>query len=148
MVNMAKNNGNYSLYPRPTDRVYFVNNGFSQKGHGVGGIFQGWANRAIPIIKTKAKSLGKDLAIQGLDSIYEVGRDYLVNKIGPTENDNNKFVSASKKNASRPKKSIKRKNPSKPFSRSRNVKRKRPNKNFTHGFRKVKSTDGFQKVTL
>ena len=106
-------------------------------GHGVGGILQGWANRAIPIIKTKAKSIGKDLAIQGLDNLYEMGRDYIVNKIGPTENDKNKFVNTSKKDASRPKKAIKRKNHSKPFSRSHNIKRKRPNKKFTSGFEKV-----------
>lgn len=139
MVNMAKNNGKSTFYPPANrgDYVYFVNNGLLQKGHGVGGILQGWANRAIPIIKTKAKSLGKDLAIQGLDSLYEVGRDYLVNKIGPTENVKNKFVNTSKKDASRPKKAIKRKNPSKPFSRSRNIKRKRPNKKSTGGFRKV-----------
>ena len=142
MVNMASNSGNLfpdSIIPYRGKYTYYVNNGHLQKGNGIGGILKGWARRAIPIIKSKAKSLGKDLAIQGLDSIYEAGRDMLVNIKDPPEVNNFKstFTSTSNKDTTRPKKAIKRKNSSKPISRRRNFKRKRPNQNFATGFRKV-----------
>ena len=125
MVNMSTNNGNSTPY---FQRVYYVNNGHLQKGHGIGGILKGWVTRSIPIIKTKAKSLEKDLAIQGLDTVYEMTRDKLVNIKDPLEVNNFQNKSnTSKKDASQPKKAIKRKYSSKSFSRSRNIKRKRPN---------------------
>ena len=126
--------------------IYIYNSGHSRKGHGVGGIFKGWLRRTIPIIKSKvvpmAKSIGKDIAVQVLDSAYTAGRDMLVNKKDPLVYDqgvkevgNFKFVNP--KNISRqPKKVIKRKHPSKSISRIRNAKRKRPNSNST-GFRKI-----------
>ena len=128
--------------------IYIYNSGHSRKGHGVGGIFKGWLRRTIPIIKSKVvpmvKSIGKDIAVQVLDSAYTAGRDMLVNKKDPLESvydqgvkevGNFKFVNP--KNASRrPKKIIKRKNSSKSISRIRNAKRKRPNSNST-SFRKI-----------
>ena len=141
MVNMSKNNNNsipFSITPYRQDRYYYVNNGRLQKGHGIGGVLKGWANRSIPIIKTRAKSLLGDVAITGLDSVYELARDKLVDKLGLKDSPKvSKFTNTSKKGVSRPKKAIKRKSSSKPISRSRNIKRKRPNKNFTTGFRKV-----------
>ena len=142
MVNMSKNNDNsipFSITPyRQQARYYYVNNGRLQKGHGIGGVLKGWVNRSIPIIKTRAKSLLGDVAITGLDSVYELARDKLVDKLGLKDSPKvSKFTNTSKKGVSRPKKAIKRKSSSKPISRSRNIKRKRPNKNFTTGFRKV-----------
>ena len=149
MVNMARNNSNSTHYPRPANRggyVYLMKIGHSQRGHGVGGIFEGWANRAIPIIKSKAKSLGKEIAVQGLDTAYESSRNYITKKLGLSK-DSSKFVKTSKKNAIQPKKAIKRKITSNPFSHSQSIKRKRPNKKITrrHGFKK---SSGFRKVTL
>lgn len=138
MVNMASNSGNLfpdSIIPYRGKYTYYVNNGHLQKGNGIGGILKGWARRAIPIVKEKAISLGKDLAVQGLDSVYEWSRDKLVNKLNPLEVNNSKNTFTSKKDAGRSKKAIKRKYSSKPISRNRNVKRKRPNK--ATGFRKV-----------
>ena len=141
MVNMSKNMDNsipFSITPYRQDRYYYVNNGHLQKGHGIGGILKGWVNRSIPIIKTKAKSLLGDVAITGLDSVYEFGRDKLVDKLGLKDTPKvSKFTNTSKKGVSQPKKAIKRKSSTKPSIRSRNIKRKRPNKNLTTGFRKV-----------
>ena len=93
-----------------------------------------------------AKSIGKDIAVQVLDSAYTAGKDMLVNKKDPIhavydqgvkEVGNFKFANPLNKNKSRqPKKIIKRKNRSKSISRIRNAKRKRPNSNLT-GFRKI-----------
>ena len=138
---MSKNMDNsipFSITPYRQDRYYYVNNGHLQKGHGIGGVLKGWVNRSIPIIKTKAKSLLGDVAITGLDSVYEFGRDKLVDKLGLKDTPKvSKFTNTSKKGVSQPKKAIKRKSSMKPSIRSRNIKRKRPNKNFTTGFRKV-----------
>ena len=77
---MSSNNGRFIP-------IYIYNSGHSRKGHGVGGIFKGWLRRTIPIIKSKvlptAKRLGKDIAVQVLDSAYTAGRDILVNKKRP-----------------------------------------------------------------
>ena len=128
-----------------------INISTSQKGHGFGGILKGWMNRSIPVIKQKAKSLGKNLAVTALATAYEVGRDILVNKISPKEamvDQGNKgfqkFTSSfnnplKKDEVQHPKKSIKRKKPSTSISRSRNAKRKRTTNraNINTGFRKV-----------
>ena len=141
MVNMSKNMDNsipFSITPYRQDRYYYVNNGHLQKGHGIGGVLKGWVNRSIPIIKTKAKSILGDIAITGLDSVYELARDKLVDKLGLKDTPKvSKFTNTSKKGVSQPKKAIKRKSSTKPSIRSRNIKRKRPNKNFSTGFRKV-----------
>ena len=125
--------------------IYFYNGGHSRKGHGVGGIFEGWLRRTIPIIKTKvlptAKRVGKDIAVQVMDSAYTAGRDMLVGKKDQVVYDqsvkdvgNFKFTKAKSR---KPKKVIKRKKPTKSISRIRNAKRKRPNYNLTDGFRNV-----------
>ena len=129
--------------------IYIYNSGHSRKGHGVGGIFKGWLKRTIPIIKSKVlptvKRLGKDVAVQVLDSGYTAGRDMLVGKKDQSADDqslkdvgNYKFSEPLYKMKSRKaKKAIKRKKPSKSISRIRNVKRKRPNYNLSDGFRNV-----------
>jgi len=140
--------------------VNYVNTGHLQRGAGFGGILKGWVKRAIPIIKTKAimaaKSIGKDLAVQTLDSAYEIGKDILINKRKPMdaiydqgkkEFDyfKNKITNPFQSTQSQPKKAIKRKASPTPLSLNRNVKRKRPRKNTS----KVKrNTPGFRKVTL
>jgi hypothetical protein len=43
-------------------------------------MLKGWLKRQIPIIKSTAQNLGIDMAVGALDSIYEVGRDILLNK--------------------------------------------------------------------
>ena len=133
--------------------VYIYNSGPLRKGHGAGGIFKGWLKRTIPIIKTKvvptAKRVGKDIAVQLMDSVYTAGRDMLVGKKDQSENNveqyavkddaNFKFAKpVIKKKSRQPKKVIKRKNTSKSVSRIRNAKRKRPNGRFEDlaGFRK------------
>ena len=151
MVNMSKNMDNsipFSITPYRQDRYYYVNNGHLQKGHGIGGILKGWVNRSIPIIKTKAKSLLGDVAITGLDSVYEFGRDKLVDKLGLKDTPKiTKFTNTLQTPAkSRPKKAIKRKASTASFSLNRNVKHKRPRKNISK-FTKNNKT-GFRKVTL
>ena len=123
---------------------YIYKRGPSRKGHGLGGFFKGWLNKTIPIIKAKvgptAKRLGKDVAVQALDSVYSAGRDMLLsNEDRPAYNqvDDGNFKYTTPVNIRRPpKKAIKRKARSKPVSRIRNAKRKRPNSDLAV-FRKV-----------
>ena len=145
--------------------VTVIHTGPLQKGGGLGGVFKGWIKRAIPIIKAKAiplaKSVGRDLAVHTLDSVYNVGRDILVNKKDPLDavydQGKNEF-SYIKNKIARPfqsenetpvkgykgavKRAIKRRAQSKSLSLTRNAKRKRPNRALT----KVKG--GFKKITL
>ena len=129
------------------DRIYLINIGPLQKGHGFGNILKGWVKRSIPVIKSEAKNLGKKLAVTALDTAYEVGRDILVNKAPKEalEDQGRKGFQTFQQNFSksseetRAKKAIKRKNPSTSISRIRNAKRRRP---------KSKNNTGFRKVTL
>jgi hypothetical protein len=152
MVSHHANRTTASSGTRPNiEHFPAINISTSQKGHGIGGILQGWMKRSIPVIKQTAKSLGKNLAVTALDTAYEVGRDILVNKKSPKEamiDQGNKgfqkftsnFDSPFKKDEGQQKKSIKRKKPSTSVSRARNAKRKRPNR--------AKNITGFRKVTL
>ena len=119
----------------------------SQKGHGIGGLFKGWLKRSIPVIKEKAKTLGKELAVTALDTAYDVGKDILIHKKSPKEamydqgkkgfkQIQNNITDSFKKEPNQPKKSIKKKRPSTSVSRIQNAKRKRPRVNNT-GFRKI-----------
>lgn len=140
--------------------VTVIHTGPLQKGGGLGGVLKGWIKRAIPIIKAKAiplaKSIGRDLAVHTLDSVYNVGRDILVNKKDPLdavyEQGKNEvsyfknkithpFQSKEKKSVNKSR-AIKRRTQSKSDSLFRNAKRKRPNKSS----KKVKG--GFRKITL
>ena len=140
--------------------VTVIHTGPLQKGGGLGGILKGWIKRAIPIIKAKAiplaKSVGRDLAVHTLDSVYNVGRDILVNKKDPLDavydQGKNEFsyiknkithpFQAEKKTPVNKPRAIKRRSQSKSLSLTRNAKRKRANK----ASKKVKG--GFRKITL
>ena len=157
---------------RPANRggyvVTVIHSGPLQKGGGLGGVFKGWIRRAIPIIKAKAiplaKSVGRDLAVHTLDSVYNVGRDILVNKKDPLDavyNQGKNEISYIKNKITRPfqtekktpvngykavvKRAIKRHAQSKSLSVARNAKRKRANKKFR--FSKI-NEGGFKKITL
>ena len=138
--------------------THYVNTGHLQRGGGFGGMLKGWVSRAIPILKSKAillaKSFGRDLAVQTLDSAYEVGRDILVNKKTPLNavydqgkkefaHFKNKFTKPSAATES-PYRAIKRKQKERSLILNRNVKRKRANRK--PGISKVKG--GFRKVIL
>lgn len=117
----------------------------SQRGHGIGGLFKGWLNRTIPIVKKKAIEVGKEMGVQLLDSAYNAGREALVTKINKGTDPNATYVrqidkdspvSVIAKEIRHPKKPIKRKTPPGKISRTRNAKRKRTNINNS-GFRKI-----------
>ena len=141
--------------------VTLVHTGPWQKGGGLGGILKGWFKRAIPIVKAKAvplaKSLGRDLAVHTLDSVYNVGRDILVNKKDPLaavydqgKNEvsyfKNKithpFQTVEKKPATMKRRPIKRRTQSNSVSLIPTAKRRRANRIS----KKVKG--GFKKITL
>lgn len=156
-----------SARSRPAYRggyVTVIHTGPLQKGGGLGGILKGWIKRAIPIVKAKAKavaiplakSIGRDLAVHTLDSVYNVGRDILVNKKDPLDavyEQGRNEVSYFKNKITHPfqsegenpvskRRAIKRRTQSKHASLIRNAKRKRANKSS----KKVKG--GFRKITL
>ena len=109
-----------------------------------------------------AKSVGRDLAVHTLDSVYNVGRDILVNKKDPLEavydqgkNEfsyiKNKITNPFQREKKAPvngykgvvKRAIKRHAQSKSISLTRNAKRKRANRRFS----KI-NEGGFKKITL
>lgn len=159
---MPSSDRKYTARARPAYRggyVNYVNTGHLQRGGGFGGILKGWIKRAIPIVKSKAitaaKSIGRDLAIQTLDSAYEVGKDILINKKDPLNAVydqgkkefnyfKNKITHPFRTTQNRPK-AIKRKASSTSLSLTRAAKRKRPRKNLS---KRKKNSTGFKKVTL